>query len=124
MHKVTRIIQTALLVGGLITCGATTAGGRGAPTLLVPMILKTSMDMQASALIITGRNFGATAPTVTLADQVLEVKRFSEYEVIASLPRGLTAATYGVTVTTRGRNGASSNLFSAALPDIDKKLKP
>ena len=100
------------------------AGGRGAPTLLVPTIMKTAMDMQANAIIITGRNFGATAPTITLANQALEGKRFSEYEVVASLPRGLTAATYGVTVTTSGRNGAISNLFSAALPDIDKKLKP
>lgn len=120
MHKIAKIIKTALLVAGLIACGSTIAGGRGAPALLVPMILKTAMDMEASALIITGRNFGATTPTVTLANQVLEVKRFSEYEVVASLPRGLTAATYGVTVTTNGRNGASSNLFSAALPALTK----
>ena len=76
------------------------AGGRGTPTLLVPTIMKTAMDMQANAIIITGRNFGATAPTITLANQALEGKRFSEYEVVASLPRGLTAATYGVTTQT------------------------
>ena len=118
MHKLARTFNAALLVAGLISCGPTIAGGRGAPALQVPMILKTAMDMQASALIITGRNFGATAPTVTLANQVLEVKRFSEYEVVASLPRGLTAATYGVTVTTNGRHRAISNVFSAVLPAL------
>ncbi len=128
MHKV--IIKTVLLVTGLITCGIATAGGHGAPTLPPrsrhappappsPAIVKTAMDMQGTALIITGRNFGATPPTVMLADQVLEVRRSSEQEVVASLPRGLTAATYGVSVTTSGRNRASSNLFSATLPDID-----
>ncbi|MHB8472496.1 MAG: IPT/TIG domain-containing protein [Gammaproteobacteria bacterium] len=83
--------------------------------------MKTAIDRQGNALIITGRNFGATAPTVTLADQVLEVKHFSEQEVVASLPPGLTAATYGVTVTTNGQSRASSNLFSATLPDADKR---
>ena len=39
------------------------------------------------------------------------MKRFSEHEVVANLPRGLTAATYGVAVTTSGRNRSSSNLF-------------
>ncbi len=113
MHKVT--IKTILLIAGLTACGITTAGGRGTYTPLPPMIVKTAVDAQEKVLIITGRNFGATLPTVMLADQALDVKHFSEHEVVANLPRGLTAATYGVTVTTSGRNRASSNLFSATL---------
>ena len=113
VQKIT--IKTILLIAGLTACGIATAGGRGNYTHLPPMIVKTAVDAQEKVLIITGRNFGATPPTVMLADQALDVKRFSEHEVVANLPRGLTAATYGVTVTTSGRNRSSSNLFSATL---------
>ena len=120
-------IKTTLLAisltGGVIACGITTAGGRGTPVPPPPMIVKTAVDAQEKVLIITGRNFGATAPTVILTDQVLDVKHFSENEVVANLPHGLTAATYGVTVTTNGRNRVSSNLFSATLLGIDKKIE-
>lgn len=123
MHNVT--IKTLLFVisltGGLGPCGVATAGGRGTAVPPSPMIMKTAVDVKENILIITGRNFGATLPTVTLADQTLDVKGFSEYEVVASLPPGLTSATYGVIVTTSGRNQASSNLFSAALPATTKK---
>ena len=121
MHKVT--IKTILLIAGLTACGVATAGGRGTYTPLPPMIVKTVVDVQEKVLIITGRNFGATLPTVMLADQALDVKRFSEHEVVANLPRGLTAATYGVTVTTSGRNRTSSNLFSAALPSAKEAMR-
>lgn len=124
MHKTTLLAIS--LTGGLIVCGIAAAGGRGTPVPPPPMIVKTAVDTQEKVLIITGRNFGATAPTVILADQVLDVKRFSEREVVANLPRGLAAATYGVTVitnTSSGRNRISSNLFSATLPDIDKKIE-
>lgn len=122
MNKLT--IKTVLLVAGLVACGYAAAGGGGTRALLSPTIVKTAMDMQENILIISGHNFGATPPTVMLADQVLEVKHFSEQEVVASLPRGLTAANYGVTVTTNGRNRVSSNLFSTTLPNIDKKIAP
>ena len=123
MHNVTiKILLFAIsLTGGLAPCGVATAGGRGTAVPPSPMIMKTAVDVKANILIITGRNFGATLPTVTLADQALDVKGFSEYEVVASLPLGLTPATYGVIVTTSGRNQASSNLFSAALPATTKK---
>ena len=109
--------KTFLLIAGLTVCGVATAGGRGFSTP-PPMIVKTSVDTQGKMLIITGRNFGTTAPTVMLADQALEVKRFSENEIVANLPHGLATATYGVSVTTSGNNRASSNLFSAALPPV------
>ena len=118
MYKST--IKNILLTAGLVSCGIATAGGRGTPVPPPPMIVKTAVDVSEKALIITGRNFGATSPSVILADQALDVKRFSEREVVVNLPRGLTAATYGVTVVTSGRNRVSSNLFSTALPGIEK----
>ena len=115
-------LQALLLAAGLAICGTATASGRGTPMPAPPLIMKTAVDMQKNHLVITGRNFGTTSPTVTLADQVLNVQHFSEHEVVANLPPRLTAATYGVTVTvSSGRNLAHSNPFSATLPDIDNK---
>ena len=68
MQKIT--IKTILLIAGLTACGIATAGGRGKHPL-PPMIVKTAVDVQEKVLIITGRNFGATPPTVMLADQAL-----------------------------------------------------
>ena len=113
-------IKTILFIAGLTVSSMATAGKGGFPTPLPPMIVKTAVDIQEKALIITGRNFGATMPTVMLADQALDVKHFSEHEIVANLPRGLAAATYGVIVTTTGQNRASSNLFSATLPSSKK----
>ena len=101
------------LIGGLSMGSLATAGGRGNLSPQPPMILKTALHAKENAIIITGRNFGTTPPTVTLADQALDVQRFSENEVVASLPPDLASATYSVTVTTSGRNRASSNIFSA-----------
>lgn len=113
MHKVT--IKTILLIAGLSACGIATAGGSGFSTPQSPTIVQTVVDSQEKVLIISGRNFGATPPTVMLANQKLDVKRSSEHEVVASLPAGLTSGNYGVSVTSSGRNGVSSNLFSATL---------
>ncbi len=109
-----KIILLAIsFTGGLSLCAPATAGGRGNLSPLPPIIIKTAVDAKQNVLIITGYNFGATLPTVTLADQTLGVQRFSEHEVVASLPQGLASATYGVTVITSGRNRVSSNLFNA-----------
>ena len=115
MRNVT--IKTIFIIIGLATSGyASAAGGRGNPGPISPYIVKTSVDAKEKTLIITGRNFGATAPTVMLSDQVLEVKRFSENQVVASLPQPLAAATYGITVTSNGaRNRVTSNLFTATI---------
>ena len=115
MHHVT--IKSILFAVGLGVCGVTTAGGLGNVSPQPPMIMKTMVDEKENVLIISGRNFGATSPSVSLADQTLDVKRFSDNEVVASLPQDFASATYGVTVTTGGRNRVSSNLFSATLPE-------
>lgn len=110
-------INTLVLIIGFVASGyAVAAGGRGNPGPVSPYIVKTAVDAKEKALIITGRNFGTSAPTVMLSDQVLEVKRFSDTEVVASLPRQLASATYGITVTTNGaRNRSTSNVFNSTL---------
>ena len=112
-----RTVKTLLIIIGLATSGyVSAAGGRGNPGPISPYIVKTYVDAKEKALIITGRNFGANAPTVMLSDQVLAVKRFSDTEVVASLPRQLASATYGITVTTNGaRNRVTSNVFNSTL---------
>lgn len=114
MHKIA--IKTILLIAGLSACGIATAGRGGIYTPQPPVIVKTVVDSQEKVLIITGRNFGVTQPTVVLADQALGVKRFSEHEIVVSLPPSLTSGNYGVSVTTGSRNRVSSNIFSATLP--------
>ena len=112
MYKI--IFKYFLVAVSVISCNSAFAGGRGSYTPDTPQIVKTSIDTKENILIISGRNFGATSPAVTMGDQVLEVQRFSELEVIARLPSKLAAATYGIMLTTTGaRNRANSNLFSA-----------
>lgn len=115
MHRIT--IKSILFAVALGACGIATAGGLGNIAPQPPTIMKTAVDEKENVLIISGRNFGSTSPSVSLADQTLDVKRFSDNEVVASLPQDFASATYGVTVTTGGRNRVSSNLFSATLPD-------
>lgn len=123
MYKVT--LKTFLLAisfaSGLGVYGIATASGRGAGTPSAPMIMKTAVDTKESLLIITGRNFGPTMPTVFLADQALDVQRFTPNEIVALLPRELAPATYGVVVTSNDRNRASSNFFTATLFGTKKK---
>ena len=115
MYNVT--VKTIVIIIGLAACAAAAAaGGRGNPGPISPYIVKTSVDAKEKLLIVTGSNFGATAPTVMLSGQVLEIKWFSDNEVVARLPRPLASATYGITVTSNGaRNRFTSNLFSATI---------
>ncbi len=108
-------IQTFVFIAGLTVCNLAIAGGRGSITTSTPIIVKTSVSAQDKTLIITGHHFGTTTPIVMLADEPLDVKHFSEQEVVANLPHGLLPATYAVTVTSSGRQRASSNPFSATL---------
>lgn len=115
-----RILFVAIsLIAGVAGVGVVAAGGLGmAPS---PVIVKTAVDTSENVLIISGRHFGVAEPTVMLADRTLDVKRFSEREVVASLPPDFGGATYGVTVTTGGRNRINSNVFSATLHGADGK---
>ncbi len=121
MHKVT--IKAILLIAGLTAFGIATASGRGTITPMPPKIVKTVVDSQEKILVITGHNFGTTLPTVMLADQALEVRRFSQQEIMASLPHSLNTATYSVIITTGGRNRISSNIFSATLFSVKEATR-
>lgn len=114
-------IKTVLLVAGLAACGYAAAGGRGISAPKPPTIVKTAVDEHGNALIISGHNFGGTPPTVMLADQALEVKHYSEHEVVVDLPRGLAAANYGVTLIANDSSPVRSNLFSTTVSDSDGK---
>ena len=117
MHKLKFTIHGVLLVAGLIQGGICSAGGHGGPAYVAPTITKTVLHKDRSAIIITGRNFGSSVPTVMLADQVLNVKRYSEQEIVASLPPDYAAATYSLTVTSNGHVRARSEPFSATLSE-------
>lgn len=115
MHQV-KNLKTVLFVAGIAACGVAAAGGRGTPTPLPPTIVKAAVNVNENILVISGRNFGATPPTVLLAEQALDVKHHSEREIVARLPQQLAPATYGILVIATGeQNRASSNLFSATL---------
>lgn len=109
-------LKVTLLLAGIAACGVAAAGGRGMSTPLPPTIVKSAVNVNENILVISGRNFGATPPTVLLAEQALDVKNYSESEIVAHLPQQLAPATYGLLVITTGeQNRARSNLFSATL---------
>lgn len=107
-------IRILLLTTALIVCGPASAGGTY-PSVVSPVITKVMVDAKENVLIITGRGFGATPPTVRLAEDVLEIKRSSEKEIVAGLPAGTQSATYRLTVTSNGHKRAMSDVFHAAI---------
>lgn len=117
-------LKTFLLAAGFLAGfsvgGIAIAGGGGGGATQSPMITKTAIDTKENTLIISGHHFGTASPAVHVAGKAWNVERFSDQEVVVALPLNLAAATYGITVTTSGRNRISSNLFSAALPDTGK----
>ena len=112
-------IKTILLIVGLTVFGHAVAGGRGnpgpVPPAVLPVIIKTLVNPKENVMVISGRNFGSTAPIVRLADYILDVRRFSEQEIVVSLPRDTQPATYTLTVTTGGRTQYTSSTFHATL---------
>lgn len=106
-----------LFAAALMVCGHVIAGGRPPTIPLAPVILKVMVDAKENALIISGRHFGDTAPTVYLAEHVLEIKHSSENKIFAKLPPGIESATYSLTVTSNGHKRATSTIFNAALLD-------
>ena len=109
-----KFIANALaLIVGLALIGQVAAGGRGLPGTPTPVILKVTMDSKENTIVVSGQNFGSMPPTIRLAGQILDVKRFSENEIVASLPRDIQVATYLLTVSSGGRSKATSSPFSA-----------
>lgn len=113
MRKV--IYQSFFVIVGLAasTSGFALGGGSGPVS---PMILSVATDFKQQTLIISGQYFGASMPTVRLANAVLTVKTASTDRIVASLPAGLPPATYRLTVTAQdGRRAVTSEVFHAAL---------
>lgn len=123
MNKST--IKIILFIAALGTHGHAAASGAGHhPRAAQPIIVKVAVDARENAIVITGRNFGDALPTVRLADQLLNVTRFTENQVVAMLPPGVEPATYGLTVTTaNGRSSITSGVFSAVLPGTVHTIK-
>lgn len=107
-------IKILLLATALIACGPAAAGGPY-PSVVPPVITKVMVDAKENVLIITGRGFGVTPPTVRLAEDVLEIKRSSEKEIVAGLPASTQPATYRLTVTSNGHKRVMSDIFNAAI---------
>lgn len=122
MMRMKNIKISLLLVAGLGMCNAALAGGRGLSTTPSPVINKATVNVTENVLIISGHNFGEKLPTVLLADEALEVKRFSAREVVAILPRGITQATYGISViANHQRSQSTSGPFSVTLSGVGRK---
>lgn|GEM_PF-1743188 len=116
MHKMS--VNIALLAAGLTVGGFAAAGGRPIPGSAPPVIAKVVMNANENAIVITGWNFGGTPPTVRLGEHVLDVKTFSDSQVVAGLPPHMEAATYRLTLTSSGKSRFTSDAFSAALPGV------
>ena len=110
------VIKAVLLIVGLAVLGQAVAGGRAISGPVPPVIMKTIVSPQEeNVMIISGRYFGTTSPIVRLADNTLDVRRFSEQEIVVNLPRDTQPATYTLTVTTGGRTQYTSSPFHATL---------
>lgn len=116
MYKVT--LNIAIIAAGLAVGGIVVAGGRPNTGNVPPLIAKVATDSKENAIIITGWNFGGMAPIVRLGEYVLEVKSFSDKQVVARLPPRMEAANYRLTLTAGGKSRITSDVFSAALPGV------
>jgi hypothetical protein len=63
-----------------------------------PIITQAAADDALRFLYITGTNFGTTMPTVNLADVSLGVTRFSDTDIVATLPPGIGRGSYWLLV--------------------------
>lgn len=119
---VKNLVKAVTLIIGLAPLTGVVAGGGGLLLPLPPVVWKTAVDLQENVLVISGRRFGTTMPTVRLANYVLRLQRFTENEIVASLPPDIQTATYSLTVTNSSRS--TSDLFSVAyLPGSIGKTK-
>lgn len=108
-------VKSILIIMMGLGASVCAAAGLGSPRPNPPVILSVLVDSAEHAMVISGRHFGKTAPTVSLADRILKVQSFSERKLIVDLPPGIGPATYSVTVTTNGPQRLASAPFSAAI---------
>lgn len=98
-----KLSQGVLIMSiGLAMFGQSVSAVDTRPRPAEPVILSTEVDLENSLMTISGRNFGKSAPTVRLADHILEVKSSSPTQLVVRLPAGIRLATYLLTVSTTG----------------------
>ncbi len=107
------MVQSALIVLGLITSNHAASSGPGTPKY-VPIIFSTASDLKTQELRISGHHFGSQLPTVKLGNQVLAVKSASPTHVVAALPQ-ISPGTYRLTVTASLPNSMTSEPFTAVV---------
>ena len=66
-----------------------------------------ALKIVGTTLTITGKNFGATAPSVTVGQSTAAVSSFTTTEIVAEIP-ALSRGTYLVTVVRDAAAGGSS----------------
>lgn len=86
------LFPLVLILASLLTTQAAHAAA--------PAIVSAVANFQTSQLTITGSNFGAAAPKVTLDGNALQVVSYSETAVVATLLNGTNPGAYLLTLTT------------------------
>ena len=83
---------------------------------LFPFIVDITENLQGTAITIAGNGFGSSMPKVTLGTSELTVTNFSETSITATLPAGIAAGGYLVTVEKRPFHLTA--IFEAAIGQI------
>lgn len=86
-----RLRHTLHIAGGLLvtTFGQTAGAFQQVPSPPEPVILTVAVDPTENSLVLRGKDFGSTLPTVYLGGKALPVKSFSSNQVVTALPSAL-----------------------------------
>ena len=97
----------------LLFAGSALASAQGS---LIPYILNVTENTQGTAITIAGNGFGSNTPKVTLGSSDLTVTQSSETSITATLPAGIAAGAYLVTVQRQPLHLTA--IFEAAIGQI------
>jgi hypothetical protein len=106
----------ALFACFLLVCPVLVAAQGLGSSPLFPFIVDITENPQGTAITIVGNGFGSTMPKVTLGSSELTVTQFSETSITATLPAGVAAGGYLVTVEKRPFHLTA--IFEAAIGKI------
>ena len=85
------------IAGGLLllaTFGQPASAFQQVSSAPEPKILTVAVNPTENFLVLRGKDFGSTLPTVYLGGEALPVKSFSPSQVVAALPAALPPAFY------------------------------
>lgn len=100
--KLVHLLGTLLLIG-LCQSSPATPGE-------APLIQRVEVDPVKWCLVISGANFGDSAPLVALGGTTLRVKHISAGQLVATLPADVRPATYRLVVAD-ARDGTKADTF-------------